>query len=158
MPVLDHDRARDFAETLRRDGRRVVFAYGVYDLLHPGHLRHLQAARDEGDALIVAVRSDRSARANRGPSRPVTPERERAEIVAALDSVDAAVIFDDPTPDALIELIQPDILAMGADRPVDEIVGQDTVEARGGWVVRIPSEPRWSTKSIIESIQRALKP
>jgi D-glycero-beta-D-manno-heptose 1-phosphate adenylyltransferase len=158
MPVLDHDQARALADHLHRDGRRVVFTNGVYDLLHPGHIRYLQAARGQGDALIVAVNSDRSVRANKGPSRPVTPERERAEIIAALDSVDAAVIFDDPTPDAVIKLVQPDILVKGADWAADQIVGRDIVEARGGQVIRIPIEPGWSTTSIIASIQRSSRP
>lgn len=158
MPVLDQDHARAFAEDLRRQGRRVVFTNGVYDLLHPGHVRFLGAARAEGDALIVGVNSDRSARDNKGPSRPITPEQERAEIVAALGCVDAAVMFDDPTPDAVIELIAPDVLVKGADWPADQIAGRDTVEARGGRVVRIPIEQGWSTTSIIESIQRKTRP
>lgn len=158
MPVLDQDHARAFAEDLRRQGRRVVFTNGVYDLLHPGHVRFLGAARAEGDALIVGVNSDRSARDNKGPSRPITPEQERAEIVAALGCVDAAVMFDDPTPDAVIELIAPDVLVQGADWPADQIAGRDTVEARGGRVVRIPIEQGWSTTSIIESIQRKTRP
>ncbi len=158
MLVLDQDRARDFADRLRRQGLRIVFTNGVYDLLHPGHVRYLAAARAEGDALIVGVNSDRSVRGNKGPSRPITPEQERAEIVAALGSVDAAVIFDDPTPDAIIRLIQPDVLVKGADWPADQIVGRDTVEARGGRVVRMPVEQGWSTTSIIESIQRTTRP
>jgi len=158
MPVLDHDRVRDFAGALRRDGRRVVLTHGIYDLLHPGHIRYLQAARAEGDALIVAVNSDGSARASTSPSRPVTPERERAEIVAALDSVDAAFIFDDPTPDAIIGLIQPDIFVEGTGWPADEVAGWNQAEARGRRVVSIPVEPGWSTTSIIDSIQRTSKP
>ncbi|MEO8481739.1 MAG: D-glycero-beta-D-manno-heptose 1-phosphate adenylyltransferase [Acidobacteriota bacterium] len=158
MPVLDQDHAREFAERLRREGRRVVFTNGVYDLLHPGHVRYLNAARAEGDALIVGVNSDRSVRGNKGPSRPVTPEQERAEIISALACVDAAVIFDAPTPDAIITLIQPDVLVKGADWAADQIVGRDTVEARGGRVVRIPIERGWSTTSIIESIQRKTRP
>jgi D-beta-D-heptose 7-phosphate kinase/D-beta-D-heptose 1-phosphate adenosyltransferase len=158
MPVLDQDHARAFAEDLRRQGRHVVFTNGVYDLLHPGHVRHLRAARAEGDALIVGVISDRSVRGSQGPSRPITPEQERAEIVAALECVDAAVIFDDPTPDAIIGLIRPDVLVDGADWAADPILGRDIVEARGGRVVRIPMEQGWSTASIIESIQRKTRP
>lgn len=158
MAVLDQDHARDFAESLRRQGRRVVFTNGVYDLLHPGHIRYLAAARAEGDALIVGVNSDRSARGNKGPSRPVTPEQERAEILAALACVDAVVIFDAPTPDAIIKLILPDVLVKGADWPADQIVGRDTVEARGGRVVRMPVEQGWSTTSIIDTIKRTTRP
>jgi rfaE bifunctional protein nucleotidyltransferase chain/domain len=154
MPVLDPDLARAFAEDMRRQGRRIVFTDGLYDLLHPGHVRYLVAAREQGDALIVGVNSDRSVRADRGPSRPITPARERAEIVAALGSVDAVVIFDQLTLDGVIRLIQPDVLVKGADWPADQIVGRDAVEARGGGVVQIPVEQGWSTTSIIESIQR----
>jgi D-beta-D-heptose 7-phosphate kinase/D-beta-D-heptose 1-phosphate adenosyltransferase len=158
MPVLDRSSARSLAESWRHAGRRVVFTNGVFDLLHPGHVRYLQAARAQGDALIVAVNSDRSVRGNKGPERPVTPERERAEIVAALDCVDAAVIFDEPTPDAIVKAIQPDVLVKGADWAADRIVGRDTVEARGGVVVRVPIEPGWSTTSILQKIQRTSQP
>jgi D-glycero-beta-D-manno-heptose 1-phosphate adenylyltransferase len=153
MRMLTIDEAADFAAQLRADGRRVVFTNGVFDLLHPGHVRYLQAARAEGDALVVGVNSDRSARGNKGPSRPITPERERAEVVAALACVDAAVIFDDPTPAGIISRIQPDVLVKGADWAADAIVGRDTVEARGGRVVRIPVEEGWSTTAIVEKIK-----
>jgi D-beta-D-heptose 7-phosphate kinase/D-beta-D-heptose 1-phosphate adenosyltransferase len=152
---LTIDEAAGFAETLRRDGRRVVFTNGVFDLLHPGHVRYLQAARREGDALIVGVNSDRSVRANKGPSRPLTPEAERAEILAALACVDAVVIFDEDTPAEIIRRVQPDVLVKGADWAADQIVGRDTVEARGGRVVRIAIEPGWSTSAIVEKIKNA---
>jgi D-beta-D-heptose 7-phosphate kinase/D-beta-D-heptose 1-phosphate adenosyltransferase len=126
-----------------------VFTNGVFDLLHPGHVRYLQAARAEGDALIVAVNSDRSVRANKGPERPITPEGERAEILAALKCVDAVVVFDEDTPADIIRAIQPDVLVKGADWAADAIVGRDTVEARGGRVVRIPVEQGWSTSAIV---------
>ena len=153
MRILTIDEAADLAAQLRVDGRRVVFTNGVFDLLHPGHVRYLQAARAEGDALVVGVNSDRSARGNKGPSRPITPERERAEVLAALACVDAAVIFDDPTPADIISRIQPDVLVKGADWAADAIVGRDTVEARGGRVVRIAIEQGWSTTAIVEKIK-----
>jgi D-beta-D-heptose 7-phosphate kinase/D-beta-D-heptose 1-phosphate adenosyltransferase len=140
------------AEALRRGGKRVVFTNGVFDLLHPGHVRYLKAARHEGDALIVGVNSDRSVRAIKGPSRPITPELERAEILAALDCVDAAIVFDEETPAEIIKAIQPDILVNGADWAADAIVGRDTVEARGGRVVRMPVEEGWSTTGIVGKI------
>jgi D-beta-D-heptose 7-phosphate kinase/D-beta-D-heptose 1-phosphate adenosyltransferase len=155
MRILSADEAAALAERLRRDGKCVVFTNGVFDLLHPGHVRYLQAARAEGDALIVGVNSDRSVRANKGPDRPITPEHERAEILAALACVDAAVIFDDETPDQIIELVQPDVLVKGADWAADAIVGRDTVEARGGRVVRIPIEQGWSTTDIVERIKQS---
>jgi len=155
MPVLTQPDARAFAEQQRHLHRRVVFTNGVFDLLHPGHIRYLQAARDQGDVLIVAVNSDRSVRGNKGPERPVTPEAERAELLSDLACVDAVVIFDDPTPAAIIACVQPDVLVKGADWAADQIVGRDTVEAGGGSVVRIPVEAGWSTTGILERIQRS---
>lgn len=154
MPVLSEDEAIDFARRQRDAGQRIVFTNGVYDLLHPGHVRYLQAAHHEGDVLIVGVNSDRSVRANKGPGRPITPEAERGEVVAALAMVDAAVVFDEDTPDAIITALQPDVLVKGADWPADEIVGRDVVEARGGRVVRIPVEQGHSSSNLIERIRR----
>ena len=142
-----------FVDDIRRHGKIVVFTNGVYDLLHPGHVRYLTAARALGDALIVGVNSDRSVRAIKGPSRPVTPENERAEILSALSCVDAAVVFDEDTPAEIIKAIQPDILVKGADWAENAIVGRDTVEARGGRVVRMPIEEGWSTTSILSRIK-----
>jgi len=138
---------------LRASGKSIVFTNGVYDLLHPGHVRYLQAARALGDALVVGVNSDRSVRANKGPSRPINPEAERAEVIAAMDCVDAAVIFDEDTPHEIISRLQPDVLVKGADWAVDAIVGRDVVEARGGRVVRMPIEQGFSTTDLIAKIQ-----
>jgi D-beta-D-heptose 7-phosphate kinase/D-beta-D-heptose 1-phosphate adenosyltransferase len=140
-------------ERLRTGGKTVVFTNGVFDLLHPGHVRYLQRARTLGDALIVGVNSDRSVRVNKGPGRPITPEQERAEILAALACVDAAVIFDEDTPRDLIAALQPDVLVKGADWAVDAIVGRDIVEGRGGKVVRVAIEPGHSTTKMIEKIR-----
>jgi D-glycero-beta-D-manno-heptose 1-phosphate adenylyltransferase len=137
----------------RRVGKRIVFTNGVFDLLHPGHLRYLRAARAEGDVLVVGINSDRSVRINKGPNRPITPEAERAEILAALAVVDAVVIFDEETPAEIIRALQPDVLVKGADWPADQIVGRDTVEARGGRVVRVPVEAGFSTTSIVERVR-----
>jgi D-glycero-beta-D-manno-heptose 1-phosphate adenylyltransferase len=145
--------AAAFADSLRRSGRRVVFTNGVFDLLHPGHVRYLTAARAEGDALIVGLNSDRSVRDYKGPSRPIVPEAERGEILAALACVDAVVVFDEDTPAEVIRLVQPDVLVKGADWAADAIVGRDTVEARGGRVVRVPVEQGWSTSAIIERVR-----
>jgi rfaE bifunctional protein nucleotidyltransferase chain/domain len=152
--ILTLDAAAALAERLRADGRRVAFTNGVFDLLHPGHVRYLERARAEGDALIVAVNSDRSVRAIKGERRPVIPEQERAEIVAALACVDAAVVFDEETPDRVIRAIKPDVLVKGADWAADRIVGRDTVEARGGRVIRAPIETGYSTTAIIERVSR----
>ena len=150
MPtILTPAAAADFAERERRAGRRVVFTNGVFDLLHPGHIRYLRAARAEGDVLIVGLNSDRSVRAIKGPSRPITPEHERAEILSALTFVDAVAIFDEDTPAEIIRLVQPDVLVKGADWGEHAIVGRDTVEARGGRVVRMPIEEGWSTSALL---------
>ncbi len=147
--------ATAFVRRRQASGQSVVFTNGVFDLLHPGHVRYLQRARALGDALIVGLNSDRSVRSNKGPGRPITPEAERAEILAALACVDAVVVFDDDTPHALIAALQPDILVKGADWAEDAIVGRDVVEARGGRVVRAAVEPGYSTTSLIERIKRA---
>ena len=135
--VSSADEAAAFAERIRARGGTVVFTNGVFDLLHPGHVRYLRDARALGNALIVAVNSDRSVRENKGPSRPINPEDERAELLLALDCVDTAVIFDEATPHEIVLRIQPDILVKGADWGPDTIVGRDIVEARGGRVVRL---------------------
>jgi D-beta-D-heptose 7-phosphate kinase/D-beta-D-heptose 1-phosphate adenosyltransferase len=152
--VLSVDETGAFAAGLHAAGKRIVFTNGVFDLLHPGHVRYLQAARNEGDALIIGVNSDRSVRSNKGPLRPIIPEDERAELLAALASVDAVVVFDEDTPADIIERVQPDVLVKGADWAADRIVGRETVEARGGKVVRIPLAEGWSTTAILERIRQ----
>ena len=146
-----------FADQARAAGQKVVFTNGVFDLLHPGHVRYLQHARALGDLLIVGINSDRSVRAVKGPDRPITPEQERAEILAALDCVDAVVVFDEETPFEIISAIQPDVLVKGADWAEDAIVGRDVVEARGGRVVRAKVEEGYSTSSILRKIRSASK-
>lgn len=153
-PVLSAGQAAAFARTIQARGGTVVFTNGVFDLLHPGHVRYLRQARTLGDALIVGVNSDRSVRANKGESRPVTPDHERAEVLLALSWVDAAVIFDEDTPLAVISRVQPDVLVKGADWGAGDIVGRDVVEARGGRVVRIDIEQGHSTSELIERVRR----
>jgi D-beta-D-heptose 7-phosphate kinase/D-beta-D-heptose 1-phosphate adenosyltransferase len=152
-PVLSVAEAANWVTAERAAGRTVVFTNGVFDLVHPGHVTYLAAARAEGDVLIVAVNSDRSVRANKGPSRPILPEQERAELLAALEVVDAVVVFDDETPAAIVAALQPDVLVKGADWAHDAIVGRDTVEARGGRVVRIDVVPGYSTSRIVARMQ-----
>jgi rfaE bifunctional protein nucleotidyltransferase chain/domain len=139
---------------LRGEGKKIVFTNGVFDLLHPGHVRYLQHARTLGDALIVGINSDRSVRAVKGPDRPITPETERAEILAALACVNAAAIFDEETPYEIISAIAPDVIVKGADWAENAIVGRDIVEARGGRVVRATIEEGYSTTSIVAKIRR----
>jgi len=145
--------AAQFVAGVRERGGKVVFTNGVFDILHPGHVRYLQEARTLGDALIVGINSDRSARANKGPERPITPEAERAEVLTALDCVDAVAIFDEDTPAEIVRRIQPDVLVKGADWGPDNIVGRDTVEARGGKVVRVELSPGYSTTELIRKIR-----
>lgn len=153
-PLLSLDQAAAWAAQQRARGRILVFTNGVYDLVHPGHVEYLRAARAEGDLLIVAVNSDRSVRANKGPARPILPERERAELISALSCVDAVLIFDAETPADVIQAIQPDVLVKGADWAHDAIVGRDVVEARGGRVVRMTMVPGFSTSAIVERMKR----
>ena len=150
---LSPDELRRQVGAWRAGGLRIVFTNGVFDIMHPGHVRYLTAARALGDALVVAVNSDRSVRVNKGPLRPVNSEQERAEVLSALLCVDAVTIFDTPTPFEVIDLVQPDVLVKGADWADDAIVGRDIVERRGGRVVRMPVEQGYSTSSIISRIQ-----
>jgi len=147
--VSSADETAALAEAVRARGGRVVFTNGVFDLLHPGHVRYLESARTFGDALVVAINSDRSVRANKGAARPIVPEQERAEVLLALGCVDAVVIFDEETPHAIVTCVQPDILVKGADWGADNIVGRDVVEARGGRVVRVEISPGFSTTELV---------
>ena len=149
--LLPLDRAVEAVAELKRQGKRVVFTNGCFDLLHPGHTRYLAEARKLGDALLVAVNSDRSVRALKGPGRPILPQHERAEILAALGCVDYVTIFDDLTPRSVIARMLPQVLAKGADWGPTEIVGREEVEAAGGRVVSIPVVPGFSTSALIES-------
>jgi D-beta-D-heptose 7-phosphate kinase/D-beta-D-heptose 1-phosphate adenosyltransferase len=139
---------------LRRERRRVVFTNGCFDLLHPGHVRYLQQARALGDALIVALNSDRSVRELKGPSRPILSEDERAEVMAALGCVDFVTVFDQPTPGELIATLLPDVLVKGGDWSLETIVGREEVEAAGGQVLSLPYVEGCSTTDVIERIAR----
>ena len=151
--ILSRSDAAAFAQRLREAGKQVVFTNGVFDLIHPGHVRYLQEARSLGDALIVGVNADESVRRNKGEGRPVTPERERAELIAALACADAVTVFEEDTPAEMIRAIQPDVLVKGADWAADRIVGRDTVEAHGGRVVRVAVEEGYSTTAILQRIR-----
>lgn len=147
--VVPLEEAIERVARLKRDGKRVVFTNGCFDLLHPGHTRYLAEARKLGDALVVAINSDRSTRALKGPSRPILPESERAEVMAALRCVDLVTIFDDPTPRDLIARMLPQVLVKGADWGPANIVGREEVEAAGGQVVSIAVVPGYSTSDLI---------
>ena len=149
--ILSLEQAYEVVEELKRQGKRVVFTNGCFDLLHPGHVRYLAQARKLGDALLVAVNSDSGVRAIKGPGRPILPEGERAEILAALECVDYVTIFSDLTPQALIARMLPQVLVKGGDWGPDEIVGRAEVEATGGKIVSIPVVPGFSTSAIIQA-------
>ena len=136
----------------RESGRRVVFTNGCFDILHIGHVRYLNRARSLGDVLVVGINSDRSVSEIKGLERPIVPELERAEIIAALACVDFVFIFDDPTPKRVIDAIVPDVLVKGADWELSQIVGRDTVENAGGAVLNIPLVEGSSTSEIIRRV------
>ena len=137
----------------KRNGRIVVFTNGCFDLLHPGHIRSLEAARALGDVLIVGLNSDDSVRQLKGLHRPIIPEHERAEILASLECVDAVTIFPEFTPQNLITALLPDVLVKGGDWPGDQIVGRPEVEAAGGRVARIDILPGYSTTDLLQKIR-----
>ncbi len=156
--LLDNAGIRAFVRGHSEAGRTVVFSNGVFDLLHPGHVRYLQQARALGDALVIGLNADESVRRNKGPARPINPQQERAEVLLALACVDAVVLFLEDTPDRIIRLVQPHVLVKGADWAADAIVGRDIVEASGGRVVRIAVEEGYSTTSLVERIKSAAGP
>ncbi len=137
---------------LRRDGKKLVFTNGCFDLLHAGHVSYLTQARALGDALVVGLNSDESVRALKGKGRPIIPAAERAEILAALECVDYVFVFDDLTPQRVVDAIVPDVLVKGADWGLGEIVGRDTVEKAGGVVRNIPLLEGASTSAIITKV------
>ena len=152
--ILSADQMREVRQRLRASGTRLVFTNGVFDLLHVGHVRYLAQARALGDALVVAINSDRSVRELKGPDRPVFDQDERAEILAALRHVDYVVIFDDVSPRSLIGKLLPDVLVKGGDYQIDEIHGREEVEAAGGKVIPLPFVPGASTTSLLERMRK----
>ena len=152
------DKVKELAElqlicqSARRSGKRVVFTNGCFDLLHVGHVRYLEAARAMGDLLLVGVNSDSSMQFIKGPLRPITPESERSELIAALQCVDYVVLFSAPDPLAVIQSLRPEILVKGSDWPLDGIVGAEVVLQSGGTVAQVPIVPDTSTSLIIERI------
>jgi len=152
--IVARETLASLLEEHRRQGRRIVFTNGCFDILHAGHVRYLAQARRLGDVLVVALNTDRSVVAIKGPDRPVVGQEERAFVVAGLESVDYVTFFDDETPLSLIEALQPDILVKGGDWKADSVVGGDVVRSRGGDVVILPYLEGASTTNIIEKIRR----
>jgi rfaE bifunctional protein nucleotidyltransferase chain/domain len=153
--LLSQDELLGVREGLRAKGKSLVFTNGVFDLLHVGHVRYLAEARALGDALVVAINSDRTVRELKGDRRPIVNEDERAEILAALRQVDYVTIFDDVSPRSLIARLLPDVLAKGGDYGLDEIHGREEVEAAGGRVVSLPFIAGASTSTIIERMKKS---
>ena len=151
--LLSWEGAQALIASLRAEGKTIVFTNGVFDLLHPGHVRYLQQARELGDALFIGLNGDASVKRNKGEGRPINSETERAELLAALECVDAVVVFDEDTPADIISALQPDVLVKGADWAADRIVGRDTVEARGGRVVRVTVEEGHSTSALVQKVR-----
>jgi rfaE bifunctional protein nucleotidyltransferase chain/domain len=154
--ILSLEKLLGVREGLRAEGKRLVFTNGVFDLVHVGHVRYLAAARSLGDALVVAVNSDRTVRELKGDGRPIVNESERAEILAALRQVDYVCVFDDVSPRSLIARLLPDVLVKGGDYGLNEIHGREEVEASGGEVVSLPFIEGASTSGIIERMKKAV--
>jgi D-beta-D-heptose 7-phosphate kinase/D-beta-D-heptose 1-phosphate adenosyltransferase len=154
VKFMTRDQLVPLLKTAQAQGRRIVFTNGCFDLMHIGHTRYLQAAKDLGDLLVVGVNSDASVKMlNKAPDRPIVPDAQRAEVVAALGCVDYVVLFNELDPHSLIAAVQPDVLVKGGDWAVERIVGREIVEARGGMVKTIPLVPDMSTTSLIQRIR-----
>jgi D-glycero-beta-D-manno-heptose 1-phosphate adenylyltransferase len=152
--VVTEARLLDAIAKARAGGQRVVFTNGCFDLMHIGHTRYLAQAKSLGDLLVVGVNSDASVRSlDKAPGRPIVPEGQRAEVVAALACVDYVVMFSEPDPGRLIAAVQPDVLIKGGDWPLDKIIGRNLVEARGGVVKTIPLVPGMSTTALLQRIR-----
>ena len=149
--VVSREKLLELRQGWREQGKAVVFTNGCFDLLHPGHVRLLEAARALGDALVVAINSDASVRGLKGPTRPILPETERAEVLASFAAVDAVTVFDEETPCPLLEKLLPDVLVKGSDWS-HWIAGREIVEEAGGKVTPIPVEPGYSTTDVVKNI------
>jgi rfaE bifunctional protein nucleotidyltransferase chain/domain len=147
------DELIEIAAQARRNGKSVVFTNGCFDLLHRGHVHVLRQAKAAGDLLVVAINSDQSVKAIKGPTRPVAAEMDRLELIAAMEMVDYVILFDEPDPSKLITAIKPNVLAKGGDWGADGVVGADIVEREGGRVVLVPYLKGYSTSEIIERIR-----
>jgi len=154
LKIKELPEIKEEIERFKAEGKRIVFTNGCFDILHPGHTRYLFSARELGDYLIVAVNSDRSVRAIKGSGRPVIPQDERAELLAALECVDGVVIFDEDNPLKVIQYLVPNILVKGGDWEEDEIIGADVVNGAGGEVRRIPFISGHSTTDILKRMDR----
>ena len=152
--ILSENQMQEERARLRQAGKKLVFTNGVFDILHVGHVRYLAQARELGDALVVAINSDASVRELKGADRPLVNQTERAEVLAALNSVDYVTIFEDISPRSLIAKLLPDVLVKGGDYALDQIHGREEVEAAGGRVVSLPFVDGASTTAMLERIRK----
>jgi len=150
--IVTRERLKEKIDHLKKEGKKIVFTNGCFDILHVGHTRYLREAKKTGDILILALNSDESVRCLKGDKRPLIPEDERGDVVASLESVDFVTIFNESTPFELIEYLKPDILVKGGDWAENEVVGRDSVTTWGGKVIIIPEIKGSSTTNIIEKI------
>jgi rfaE bifunctional protein nucleotidyltransferase chain/domain len=152
LKIKHLDELKTIVSQIQAEGRKVVFANGCFDLLHAGHIRYLQSARNLGDLLILGINSDASVAALKGSGRPLQPEAERAEILASLDCVDYVLLFDAPTVDNILEELKPDIHAKGTDYIEESVPERETVRAYGGRVAIVGDPKNHSTKDLIHTI------
>jgi D-beta-D-heptose 7-phosphate kinase/D-beta-D-heptose 1-phosphate adenosyltransferase len=150
--IKTREELKKIIHDLKRNGNRIVFTNGCFDLLHVGHVRYLEQAKSMGDVLVVGINSDRSVRGLKGPRRPILPVEERGEILSGLGCTDYITVFDDPTPFELISVLQPDVLVKGGDWTQEQVVGREVVEGAGGRVIILPFVEGSSTTNIIETI------
>jgi D-beta-D-heptose 7-phosphate kinase/D-beta-D-heptose 1-phosphate adenosyltransferase len=155
--ILSKEQLKDEMERLRKEGKKIAFTNGCFDILHVGHTRYLRDARKRGDVLILALNSDASVRAIKGEKRPLVPENERADVVASLESVDYVTIFNELTPLELIEYLRPDVIVKGGDWVEEKVVGRESVRKWGGQVVIIPETKGASTTNIVEKIKKVYR-
>jgi rfaE bifunctional protein nucleotidyltransferase chain/domain len=152
--IYSREKLKEEIDRLRKEGKKIVFTNGCFDILHVGHTRYLKEAKKRGDVLILGLNSDESVRSLKGETRPLIPESERADVVAALESVDYVTIFNETTPLELIEYLKPDILVKGGDWKEEQVVGRQSAEKWGGIVIIIPEIIGSSTTNIIEKIKK----
>jgi len=157
MKIYPRNELKAEIDRLKREGKRVIFTNGCFDILHAGHTRYLREAKKLGDVLVLALNSDSSVRSIKGPMRPIVPEAERAEVVAALDSVDYVTVFDELTPLELIEFLRPDVIVKGGDWAEKDIVGAEAVRKWGGRVAIMPEIEGASTTNIIDKVLQAYR-
>jgi rfaE bifunctional protein nucleotidyltransferase chain/domain len=152
MKIYPRNKLKEEVNRLKREGKKVIFTNGCFDILHAGHTRYLREAKKLGDVLVLALNSDSSVRSIKGEKRPIVPESERAEVVASLASVDYVTIFDEMTPLELIEFLQPDVIVKGGDWAEKDIVGAEAVAKWGGRVAIMPEIEGASTTNVIEKV------